>query len=566
MEGEGGDGSSPPFRGTCCILVAGPQRALRSTEVVAMNRFLLVGLLLLTVVTAVGQDVPPRTGFELADLELVSHEALPEATIAHRGPACAAIVMAWLAQHGYPALLPDLNEDGVVDEEDTLLLAARFAREMGVTPDRAALDPRLMDAVARYVSDLYPQEFVLKLWDDTFAAEYETVFHRPFSPSAYPLITIEERPNASHADYRGELLAGEGVLVGLGKEQEANTFFVGRSFAMEEDRDGWPIDVVDTSDDPTVAGIQAQVFPTHMVTGPERWWLVRYAGWMPLEFMLSLSPIHTPDTGTVPGPCPASAIGYDVITVTSEWGDFRVEECVTREGDRDLYSYRVTNLSFVFEGCGICEFYVPNGHGFPTLDQWGPAGWLVNPWGAWSWLAPLGSCGIGVGETAGFGFAVPAPTTDTWQGAAVAGCAKPTAVAVTLAPHVKFRTTGPGPGEESGCPDLAVVGLKACWRYTPRQEIEVVVVASIKNIGTASSGGFWVCLEAGSASTMGHVTDLAPGASVTLSDELIVASPAGGLPFPIPVAAFADCMYQVTECNEANNEATFSVGRANACK
>lgn len=530
-------------------------------------RSVLVGLLLLAVITAVGQDVPPRTMFEVADLQLVSHEALPDGTVAHSGPVCAAIVMAWFAQHGYPALLPDLNGDGKVNEEDTLLLAARFAKDMEVKPDRPALDPRLMDVVARYVSGIYPKEFVLKLWDDTFATEYQAVFGKAFSVADYPLIQVVERPNASHADYVGELQAGEGVILGLGREKQTNTFFVGRSFEVKETADGWPIDVVDTSDDLSQAGLQGQVFPTLMRKSPDHW-LVRYAGWMPLEFMLSLSPImRKTRTPAVPGPCPRGAIGYDVVTVSSDWGDFRVEECVTRQGDRDLYSYRVTNISFLFEGCGICEFYVPNFHGFPTLDQWGPVTWFVNPWGEWSWQAPPGDCGIGVGETGEFGFAVPAPTTDTWQQAAAAGCAvtpQPGVLAFQT-PRIKFRTTGPGPGEETGCPDLTVIRLSACWQYTPRQEIEVVVTAAIQNIGTAASAGFWVCTQAGSASTMDYFASLGKGDVVTVSVTLTVGSP-GMLPFPVPVTVFADCFYQVTECNESNNESSVSVGRASTCK
>ncbi|GAB4306653.1 MAG: hypothetical protein Kow0097_06350 [Candidatus Bipolaricaulota bacterium] len=530
-----------------------------------MNRWILVGLLVLAVAAAVGQEVPPRTMFEVADLELISHEALPGGTAAHSGPTCAAIVMAWFARHGYPALLPDLNEDGAVDEEDTLLLAARFAREMAVGPDRPALDPRLMDALARYVSERYPGEFALKLWDDSFASEYQAVLGKPLSPADYPGIEVVENPNATHSDYTEELLAGEGVILGLGREGQKNTYFVGRSFEFEENAGEWPVDVVDTADDPTEAGVQAQVFPTVMKRGPEGWWLVRYAGWVPLEFMLSLSPIHRPETATVPTPCPIGAIGYDVVTVDTEWGSFRVEECVTREGDRDLYTYTVTNSSFVYDGCGLCEFFVPNGHGFPTLAQWGPAGWLVNPWGEWSWMAPLGDCGLAPGESAVFGFAVPAPTTDTWQGAAVAGCAPvPAGMAIADVPWVKFRTTGPGPGE-TGCPDLAVIKLSACWRYTPQQEYEVLVTAIIQNVGTVASGGFWVCTEAGSGSEMHHVSDLAPGSTLTLTASLVVGSPAG-VSFPILVEVEADCFSQVKECSEANNEATFNVGRENACK
>lgn len=443
-----------------------------------MPRFLVLGLLSLAFLAA-GQEVPPRTAFAVADLKLLSHERLSDGTVAHSGPLCAAIVMAWFAHHGYPGLLPDLNGDGKVNEEDTLILAGRFAREMGVRPDQPALDPKLMDVVARYVGETYPKEFARKIWDDSFAAEYQAVFGKAFSPSDYPRIEVRLFPNASHGDYVAELGAGEGVIVGLGKEKGTNTFMVGRSFELAETRAGWPVDFVDTSDDPFQPGVQGQVFTTEMQKGPDHW-LVRYAGWTPLEFMLSLSPIRRPTAGTVPGPCPTGAIGYDVVTVSSEWGTFKVEECVTREGDVDLYSYRVTNVSFLYK--------------------------------------------------------------------------------------VKFQTTGPKPGEEVGCPDLKVVKLYACWQYTPRQEMEVNVTAVIQNVGTAPSGSFWICTSAGSASTMDHSGSLAPGATVTINASFNLGSPAGWPGFPIPVTVFADCMYQVKECAEDNNEASFSVGRINDCK
>lgn len=532
-----------------------------------MKGWILAGLLGLALAAA-GQEVPPRTAFEVADLELVSYEALTGGTTAHSGPVCAAIVMAWFSERGYPAFRPDLNNDGRTDEADTLLLAARFAKDMGIQPDRPAADPRLMDVLARYVSERYPREFVLKLWDDSFGEEYRAVFGKPFDPGDYPLIKVALNPNASHTDYVGELLSAEGVILGLGRERTTNTYFVGRSFEFEEKPDGWPIDVVDTGDDLSLPGLQGQVFPTVMREGEDHW-LVRYAGWVPLEFMLSLSPIRKPSLGTPPGPCSAGAIGHDVVTVDSEWGSFRVEECVTRDGDRDIYSYRVTNLSFVYNGCGICEFFVPNFHGFPTLDQWGPSGWLVNPWGSWSWAAPLGDCGIPPGATAEFGVAVPAPTTDTWQPAAVGGCLPLVAVAVVLPPHVKFKTTGPGPGEEIGCPDLTVVKLTACWRYTPRQEIEVVVTAVVQNIGTVASGSFWVNIDVtsslGGGSDLAYVANLAPSATTTISSSAVVGSP-GAAPFPINVTVTVDYFNKVAECKETNNEATFIVGRANTCR
>lgn len=70
---------------------------------------------------------------------------------------------------------------------------------------------------------------------------------------------------------------------------------------------------------------------------------------------------------------PETAIGHDGVTVDTEWGSVKVEEGVTSNGDRDLYTYTATNVSFVCAGCGICKFYVPNLHSFPTLAPGGTA-------------------------------------------------------------------------------------------------------------------------------------------------------------------------------------------------
>ncbi|HIE47943.1 TPA: hypothetical protein EYP84_03510, partial [Candidatus Bipolaricaulota bacterium] len=117
------------------------------------------------------QELPPLDYFQVSDLQLVSHQAVLEGTEAYTGPTCSAIMLAWLADHGFRALLPDLNEDGVIDEQDTLILAERLSPAMRVQPERGALDPWLVDAIARYVAERYPDQFLIKLYDDSFREE-----------------------------------------------------------------------------------------------------------------------------------------------------------------------------------------------------------------------------------------------------------------------------------------------------------------------------------------------------------------------------------------------------------
>ena len=506
------------------------------------------------------QELPPMDYFEIDDLQLVSHQAVLEGSEAYAGPTCSAIVLAWLADHGFRALLPDLNEDGVIDEQDTIILAERLSPAMRVQPERGALDPWLVDAVARYVAERYPDQFLIKIYDDTFREEYRAVMGRPFDPGLYPYIAFELRRNATHADYTDELLSAEGVILGLGQERERNRYFVGRSFRMSQQPEGWPIDVVDTSDDPGLTGLQAQVYPTYMREG-ETHWLVAYGGWQPLEFMLALSPTEEPGLGEEEHACAEGAFGYDVVTVDTEFGSFQVEECAVHDGDRDLYIYTVRNIDFLYNDCGICEFYLPNTGGFPTLDQWGPPGWLMNVWNpaGWSWTAPLGSCGIMPGESAVFGFAVPAPTVDVAYPAAVAACVNPT---TGLVPRIKFITTGPG-GAEEGCPDLIILRLTGCWGFDSQKRPFARVDVWVKNLGTETASNVQVCITAASQSTTVSAGTMPPGSTkhVTATVYLPVGTPA----FPISVHVVVDCQDKIEECDETNNSANLTIGRADRC-
>ena len=62
-------------------------------------------------------------GFVVSDLELISVESRPEWGGYWTGPIQAATISSWFAHHGYPALLGDRNDDGVIDKLDTIHLA-----------------------------------------------------------------------------------------------------------------------------------------------------------------------------------------------------------------------------------------------------------------------------------------------------------------------------------------------------------------------------------------------------------------------------------------------------------
>lgn len=530
-----------------------------------MGRWKFLFLFLPLGLVALAQEVPTYEEFQISDLQLVSHQAVLQGTDAFTGPTCAAIVLAWFADHGFRGLLPDLTGDGVIDEEDTVALARRLARAMRVTPERGAPDPLLVDALARYVAERYPDQFVIKIFDDSFEKEYLAVVGKPFDPSLYPDIAFELRRNPTRDDYAAELLAAEGVILGIGRERSINRFFVGRSFRLEAQPGGWPVDVVDTSDDPAQEGLQGQVFPTYLREAAPHW-LFAYGGWQPFEFMLSLSPTRLPAAGEVEHACAPGAFGYDVTTVETDHGTFEVEECAVREGDRDLYYYTVRNIDFLYNGCGICEFFIPNTAGFPTLAQWGPPGWLLNVWfpAGWLWTAPAGDCGIMPGSSAVFGFAVPAPTTDVPQPAAVSTCiagASPTHLVLPEVAHFKFTTTGPA-AEEVGCPDLTITDTSGCW-YTSQNRFIVRVSAWVKNIGTATATDVEVCFEADGASKTISAGTLSPGTQKKVTVGLDLGYK---VIFPITVKIEVDCEDEIDECKELNNDATVRIYREDQCR
>jgi len=390
-----------------------------------------------------------RDYFEVVDLQLVSFAAMG-GTEAQSGPVSAAIVLAWHADRGYRALLGDRNHDGVVDEEDTELLAYELALEMNSVWEQPVSDPHLVDVLARYVAERYPGTFIIKIYDDTFEREYEHIFGKPFDPDDYAGIEFALRGNASRLDYIEELQDGEGVIVGLGQEwiwqpqvvERFNTFFVGRSFGTKEYEGEWLIDLVDTREDPWDPG-RGQVLDTRIRQGPSgsAHWFVRNAGWEPLEFMLALSPVREPELGEFEPPerCDCES------TVHTDHGSFSICVEVDRAGTRDCYTFTIENIDYLCDGCGLCSFYVPNLYGYhTTLVQWGPPGWWINPWGhSWHWEAPVTSCGIMPGQSAQMGFCVPAPTDiDYAHNAAVWGCPEPCDDPVPCL--WKFETCAPG--------------------------------------------------------------------------------------------------------------------------
>ena len=174
-------------------------------------------------------------GYERSDLHLISQESLPHWTPEWTGPIQGATLLAWLHDNGYARLLRDFNGDGEIDELDTIELANVLGRGlMGTETPIGTTDVRLVVGLARYIADLYPDEFVIKIYDAGFPTEYTQQTRSPFAPDAIAGITMSIEGEPSIDAYEWEMETAEGVILGLEEEERKNTYLSGRSFLYSQ--------------------------------------------------------------------------------------------------------------------------------------------------------------------------------------------------------------------------------------------------------------------------------------------------------------------------------------------
>ncbi|MBN1859262.1 hypothetical protein JW848_08670 [Candidatus Bipolaricaulota bacterium] len=129
-------------------------------------------------------------------------------------------------------------------------------------------DPMLVDVIARYVAERYPDTFELLIYDPSFPEEYREVLERAFCPNAVPGIEFVLLHEPEHEVYVRHLEEGSPGVVGIGFEPEPNRFAVGRSAVIAEELRGWPVDLANTSHD---AFGSAAVWETFLRFESERW-------------------------------------------------------------------------------------------------------------------------------------------------------------------------------------------------------------------------------------------------------------------------------------------------------
>jgi len=246
----------------------------------------------------------------LEELHLIHWEQIPDGRPSCTGPVSASILMAWYAEHGYPELLPDLNGDGRINEEDTLLLARDFADEMGgdMLFDRLA-DPFIVYPLARYVGERYPNEFRMLIYDESFPEEVEHDLGQPFVPTEVGGIVLEVHEDPFYELYVHYLEAGRPGIVGIGPDfPEWNHFTVSRSYVPQEEPEGFPVDLVSTSYD---LFVDEPVWNTFLRFEFDRWSFLT-PDMVPFEILIILLPAEEADGApSYPGDDPGNGPGGD---------------------------------------------------------------------------------------------------------------------------------------------------------------------------------------------------------------------------------------------------------------
>jgi len=248
------------------------------------KHMLLVGTMLVSIAILATAAEP----FVLEELHLIHWEELPEGKPSYTGPVSAAVLMAWYADHGYPELLPDLNSDGHVDENDTRLLAHDFGELMGtrLIDDKLA-DPFIVYPLARYVAERYPDEFRMLIYDESFPEEVERDLGQPFVPTEVSGIFLDVFEDPFYELYVHYLNEQRPGIVGIGHGvPEWNDFAVSRSYVPAEEPDGWPVDLVSTGYEQFARN---PIWETLMRLEPERWGFLM-PEWVPFEILIVLLP------------------------------------------------------------------------------------------------------------------------------------------------------------------------------------------------------------------------------------------------------------------------------------
>ncbi|MFC2082991.1 CARDB domain-containing protein [Candidatus Bipolaricaulota bacterium] len=228
--------------------------------------------------------------YMVGDLQLIGWESVPKADSSWSGPVEAATILAWYAAHGYSWILPDLNDDGFIDEQDTAGLAGILGREfMEADTTLGTTDSALVWGIGAYLAEVAGGWFGMRVYDAGFAHEWQDQPPSGFRPDEIPGVAVDAWDDPSLADYGAEMAAGALTILGLTRgDDQPNVYVAGRSV-----NDGFEesavtgVGFVSSQDDPCRAGIQGRVVDT-LGKSTTAWWIRVDGVWYEVEFMLAL--------------------------------------------------------------------------------------------------------------------------------------------------------------------------------------------------------------------------------------------------------------------------------------
>ena len=247
--------------------------------------------------------------FVVEDLQLISWESLLNGNSLWTAPIEAATILAWFAEHGYPQFMPDFNNDGVVDEEDTIKMADTLGSGIMETAELpGTTDAALVWGLANVILELAPNTLDMRIYDTGFPSEWETDSPGWVALDQLPGIEIKLLDDARYSNYRAELLSGAMIILGLeGIDEGLNYYLAGRSFHdAQAEGEFHRVDLAWAEDDPFIPGSQGQILLSQTGKTDEKWYVEYIGGWAVVEFMLALSPIGSvvAPGPSVPGPQP----------------------------------------------------------------------------------------------------------------------------------------------------------------------------------------------------------------------------------------------------------------------
>ncbi len=571
-----------------------------------MRQLILTVLITIMSVCILSEKGQCSDYFALEDLHLISWEHLPYGHPTHTGPVSTAVLMAWYATHGYPQLLSDLNYDGEISEDDTVLLAQQFAEEMAADDREGVFDPFVVDVLATYIGENCADEFILLIFDPSFADEYRIWMNREYDPDRYPGVEIILLQEPDLDTYVGLLEDYHPGIVGCGMEPEPNRYSVSRSHERSVDDDEGPVDLVNT--DRSYFGPEP-VWETELRMGGELWWFTS-PEWTPFEILIvpiprdedaeagdSGVPDDSPDTppgGTPSGgtdgestPPPGdSSWGHDessdltIVVFNSGLEPFDVAQNAPGEQVRHLL--QVWHTGPHIPRNVVVELTIPFG---VQIDWVGgnPAEMTGWPGRHFVWSVPEGSLQVAhpsLGMT---------PGVDVWLEGFQITVDESICTTLELACEVSSTTLDPNLSNNvaslmesfgscngdsnsgtqpppSTLPNLWVTNMTGCWEWSGdgREHVMATVTGIVHNGGQAAASSVRVCISAGGETTSEYVGTISAGSQRRVSATIDI-GPYDRVSWAVPTSITADPGNLIQEADESNNMTRSSFPESSEC-